>query len=267
MADKHYDETALPEIGNLLFGNSYGNHRLDRLMSQDKFCEFLDEIHCDGYGYYKGREFVANQRGGITNSTFEINPYYWGDDESEMDKPNFIYYPENIEIRWYKYPMRDAYSNVDLNESKFIEILDECRKAMGVSVPETVTYHGPCYIDKSQIEFYFRYGDGMPKEGTEVAYRPGIDKLTEYAWHDCSNNQNLPLTRGEYIVTIHTTFQDYVSIARFTKNLFLEAPDVFSESEYGDKAGWVTVTNGLKERVQELNGIIAWMPLIPPFEK
>ena len=53
-------------------------------------------------------------------------PYYWGDDEEVKKLPNFVYKPENIEIRWYKYPFRDSYSNVPVDEEKMIEITEKC---------------------------------------------------------------------------------------------------------------------------------------------
>lgn len=40
--------------------------------------------------------------------------------------PNFFYKPEGIEIRWYKYPLRDAYSNTLLTKEKLWEIFEMC---------------------------------------------------------------------------------------------------------------------------------------------
>ena len=57
---------------------------------------------------------------------FSINPYYWGDDEDIAELPNFVYKPEGIEISWYKYPMRDAWSNVPLSKEKATEIFQKC---------------------------------------------------------------------------------------------------------------------------------------------
>ena len=54
---------------------------------------------------------------------------YWGDDEKAEDAPDFFYKPEGIEIRWYKYAMRDAYSNIPLTKEKIIDILKKCAES------------------------------------------------------------------------------------------------------------------------------------------
>jgi hypothetical protein len=61
---------------------------------------------------------------------FILRPYYWGDDESKADLPNFVYKPEGIEISWYKYPFRDAYCSKNINEAGFVDMLAECEKSL-----------------------------------------------------------------------------------------------------------------------------------------
>ena len=118
----------IPELGNLLFGNSFGEYRVDRGL-QDIFQLFLTSANFDGYGRF-GNMTKANARGGFSNKVFEINPYYWGDDEEEAIKANFIYYPDNLEIRWYKYPLRDSYSSKRVSEEYLREVLSACYKSM-----------------------------------------------------------------------------------------------------------------------------------------
>ena len=112
------------ELGNLVFGHSRGLYHVEpREKYQDIFCKFLEAIGCDNYGYSDSGE-------DIDNDTFTLRPYYWGEDEEYAELPNFVYKPNGLEIRWYKYPMRDAYSNMDVDIKTFKNILKKCEKAM-----------------------------------------------------------------------------------------------------------------------------------------
>lgn len=123
------------ELGNLLFGNSRGEFPIDRQAYQDIFNLWLHDHGFDGYGYPETDIRAAKCKKDGDSSYFEndmfiIRPYYWGEDETIAEKPNFVYKPKNIEISWYKYPFRDSYSNVELTEGLLQEILDECAKSL-----------------------------------------------------------------------------------------------------------------------------------------
>ena len=95
------------ELGNMLFGNSRGEYQVEpREDYQDVFCDFLKAIDCDFEGW--NHRISGNK---TETSKFIVRPYYWGENEEESALPNFVYKPTGLEIRWYKYPMRDAYSN------------------------------------------------------------------------------------------------------------------------------------------------------------
>lgn len=135
MAEQFVSEEVLPEedvgmeLGNLLFGNSRGEYRVPRKPYQEIFWKYFDDVfsyHC----IYEKDDEHTTFLGGYENEVFLINPYYWGDDEEIMAQPNFIYKPENITIDWYKYPMRDSYSNVELTPQKADEIFRICRESM-----------------------------------------------------------------------------------------------------------------------------------------
>lgn len=117
------------ELGNLIFGNSRGTYPVPRGWTEDLFLKFLKEVGCNQDGYITLKNVNSNIRfnkwGGISNETFEINPYNW--DLFQVETPaNFIYYPENFEIRWYKYPLRDAYSNQEFDYDRLKTILNHC---------------------------------------------------------------------------------------------------------------------------------------------
>lgn len=65
------------------------------------------------------------------NDVFLVRPYYWGDGEKIIEEPNFIYYPKNIIITWYKYPLRGATINRKISASEFMDMLEDCKKSLG----------------------------------------------------------------------------------------------------------------------------------------
>lgn len=124
------------ELGNAVFGNSRGEFEIDRDTYQDLFAEFFRSIGIDSYGvttnilekvypeYIKGCTFE--------NDVFIVRPYYWGDDEEIASLPNFEYKPDGLKICWYKYMMRDAYSNKELT----VEYIKEVFKYVALSLPK-----------------------------------------------------------------------------------------------------------------------------------
>lgn len=122
------------EIGNLLFGHSRGNFRVERHPAQELFGEFFEKLGIDHYGHPDKDSPVfqemTDDHVSIDNELFTLRPYYWGEDEEIASLPNFVYKPEEIEIRWYKYPMRDSYSNVELTDEQIKNILEICLKSV-----------------------------------------------------------------------------------------------------------------------------------------
>ncbi|QPQ55552.1 hypothetical protein IC614_02825 [Allosphingosinicella flava] len=60
------------ELGNIIFGNSRGNHPVDRGL-QDEFYSYMEEMGFDSYGNNPSAEWA------FENEIFRIQPYYWGD--------------------------------------------------------------------------------------------------------------------------------------------------------------------------------------------
>ena len=124
------------ELGNLLFGHSRGSYPVDREMAQPLFARFFDRFGIDSYGYVNAGSSLSGtskEEGemytSVDTDVFSIHPYYWVDNEKAEDAPDFFYKPEGIEIRWYKYAMRDAYSNIPLTKEKIIDILKKCAES------------------------------------------------------------------------------------------------------------------------------------------
>lgn len=133
------------ELGNMAFGHSRGEYPIpDRESWQDLFCEYLEKMNINFYGYFnlhndERLEPFETDRGGFENDVFLINPYYWGDDEQIAEEPNFLFKPTGFCIDWYKYPLRDSYMNQDITFEEFKEILEACYKSYLDTVPkETV---------------------------------------------------------------------------------------------------------------------------------
>lgn len=155
-------KSGIKELGNELFGHSTGEYQLRRDKWEDVFHDFLNDCKFDSYGYidddklekkyghrkeskYSNRDIYGDNCKNETiknnldyhshihyfdNDVFMVNPYYWGDSADLADIPNFIYYPENIEIKWYKYPLRDAWINKQITFEEFYNILNKCKESL-----------------------------------------------------------------------------------------------------------------------------------------
>lgn len=124
--------TKTMELGNLMFGNSRGTYAIPRKSFSKIITPLFDDTYFDMYGYCTNRKskyIKKNKQEGneyFENDVFIIRPYYWGENESLMILPNFVYKPTNLEISWYKYPLRDSYSNQNITLKEFKKIIQHC---------------------------------------------------------------------------------------------------------------------------------------------
>ena len=116
------------ELGNMVFGNSRGKYAVQpRMDYQNAFWDFLSANEWDGHAV---RTDDSEDPYSFENDVFVIRAYYRGEDEAEAELPNFVFKPLGLEICWYKYPMRDAYSNQDVGLEDFKAILRVCELSM-----------------------------------------------------------------------------------------------------------------------------------------
>lgn len=130
------------ELGNYVFGHSRGNYPIDRdSISANMFIQYLDLM-----GFYED----SRQYEEFKNEIFEYRPYAWDcgckpnecdcDDEfcddrthtseCEFIKPNFVHYKSGLNINWYKYPLRDAYSSIPLTPTFIHDVMEECYQSI-----------------------------------------------------------------------------------------------------------------------------------------
>lgn len=130
-------ESTEMELGNMLFGNSREKHSIDRDLFQDLFCKWLAANGFDSYVNPQSSKcpIECKEENGdhyYENDVFVLRPYYWGLDESISEKPNFVYKPTGLQLSWYKYPMRDAYSNIELELEGFKTMLADCSGSLNI---------------------------------------------------------------------------------------------------------------------------------------
>lgn len=122
MEDNTYENA---ELGNLLFDNSRGNYPIINrdLVNSWQWRRLWETVidEDDSYGYTKRKKF-ENERGGYSDKVLEINPYYWGDDDKEAERHNFIYKPTGFWIDWYKYPFRDSYMSDNYTDKQLKDL-------------------------------------------------------------------------------------------------------------------------------------------------
>ncbi len=115
-----------------------GYHHIPRDHRQDRFALMLEYMLCDRYGYAQGgsklQDFETHfadddpmKHYVIDTPLFTIRPFYWGDSDEVYRMPNFVFKPWSLEISWYKYPFRDAYSNCHMTDDMWDELIQSCK--------------------------------------------------------------------------------------------------------------------------------------------
>jgi len=115
-----------PELGQFAFGNPTGRYNCPEWVEALFF--YIKEEMERVYWNVKQEQWDGNADPGIP--LIEWRPYYWGDDETEAEKPNFRF--STVEFRWYKNPGRGMSLNCELSHDEWIEwfelVLEHLRK-------------------------------------------------------------------------------------------------------------------------------------------
>lgn len=78
------------ELGNMIFGNSRGEHPVDREL-QDEWHSCMERLGFDGYGWHD----LSDERGIFENEVFWLRPYYWGECTCGFDQRDERWSREN----------------------------------------------------------------------------------------------------------------------------------------------------------------------------
>jgi hypothetical protein len=114
------------ELGNAIFGHSRGEVPIPRSEGYEEELQRLFDAYSD-------EESVV----AFDNETFSVAPYFWGDcdcDRPDFEhtegcaetRPNFHFKPDDYQLKWYKYPLRDSYANRELSLANFAKMIDRC---------------------------------------------------------------------------------------------------------------------------------------------
>jgi len=129
------------ELGNLIFGHSRGNFEIPRKEAWESPMFDLQEKLMEGCSPY-GTPFE--------NDVFSMRLYDWDAQctcgyeaiedkwtnknkhtkECRLVKPNFLYKPTGFSLMWYKYALRDSFSNRKISLKKWQRMLKHCEESV-----------------------------------------------------------------------------------------------------------------------------------------
>jgi len=110
-----------PELGQAFFGNPWSRYKCPCQVEA-----FVHYIQMEISRIFWNTNQQAWDGTEIVWDGFEWRPYYWGDDEKEMEKPNLKF--DEVEIRWYKRPGRGMSTNKDWTPEQWWDWLDRVIK-------------------------------------------------------------------------------------------------------------------------------------------
>jgi hypothetical protein len=114
------------EIGQMLFGNPTEEYSVPRENWVSGPFQILIDAITEKTGEKKDYGYAPH----FSNDFFTILPYYWGYEEDEMNKPNFVIPSENFRLYWYKYPFRSSTANEKLTPKRWNYLVQKCIKSL-----------------------------------------------------------------------------------------------------------------------------------------
>jgi hypothetical protein len=115
----------MTELGQMIFGNPTQEYKVPRESWMNGPFQILIDAITEKTGE-KDYGYTPH----FSNDFFIMRPYYWGDEEEEMELPNFEVPSENFKLTWYKYPFRSSYASEKLTPKRWNEIIQKCIESL-----------------------------------------------------------------------------------------------------------------------------------------
>jgi hypothetical protein len=127
------------EVDGVVVGQSWvGAARKDAAMDEwrkayDKRQKFMEGLYRDLCAKYKQSKFgcAVHCTCGRDKRYAEFLATDQHDAQCPIVRPNFLYKPTGLIIDWYKYPLRDSYSNQPLELTALRGVIDACVASVG----------------------------------------------------------------------------------------------------------------------------------------
>ncbi len=148
-----------PELGQMAFGNPWARYSLPDFVEALVWHVARESRRV--YGNYTQRfdgwakEADVPLHGQVIGGVWWF-PYYWGDDESLKELPNFWF--EDVEIRWYKNMGRNFSCTVNKTDAEWVAWFDRALKALrDVKRPDFLYHLGNPAPVKTEAEMLAIY--------------------------------------------------------------------------------------------------------------
>jgi len=115
----------IPEIGQAFFGNPTSEYDCPQYI--EALVMYLLDNFGRVYGNRTQKTWDHNEMDGKQKlGKISFRSYYWGESSKIQKEPNFKF--ENVEIRWYKHPLRGMSINVHMRQYSWISWFNRCLK-------------------------------------------------------------------------------------------------------------------------------------------
>ena len=89
----------------------------------------------------------------FSNDVFEFRAYRWDDETNDY---HFHHKPSGFKIEWYKYPLRGAMCNIEITDSQFVDILNDCINSLQTNEKVRIFYEvDDWWLPKEERKYAF----------------------------------------------------------------------------------------------------------------
>lgn len=125
-ADDHYGSDFISDVfeihpywwGDCTCGYEEKEHQWERLHNHRPPCLW--------YGYDGSKLMTAPCTCGYQHEREMFEMEHDHTETCALVRPNFWYKPDDYKLKWYKYPVRDSYTNRKLSLGQFVRMIDKC---------------------------------------------------------------------------------------------------------------------------------------------